>query len=454
MWKDTIVARTSAEGQGAVGMVRLSGEKCLNITSKLVRPVKTSPEPRQLYLARIFDFENCVIDEITYIYCKSPASFTGEDTVEIFLHGSPVIINMVIDLCLKLGARMALPGEFTKRAFMNGKIDLTQAESVAELVSAQAEEEVKIAARMLGGAFGKKVKALREELLLMIGWVEASIDFPEEEDATTFNRENLLGRLKNIMGNIKEMIASYTEGQRIRNGLRVTIAGLTNAGKSSLMNSLFDEEKSIVTPIHGTTRDVIEGTLTIGGIRVIFRDTAGIRDTECVIEKEGIKRTKKVLSETDLLIYVIDSTKKSLKDDLLFIDEFKDKTTVFAVNKIDQVNKEEISWANKLPEDTCFISALKHDGVNQIKTKIENFISGFISKKSDVGYTVNQRHYNCLKNGLERLEKGCSEIEKNLSEEFYVVYLHEAKKKLSEIIGEVSADDILDSIFSNFCIGK
>lgn len=454
MYKDTIVARTTAEGQGAVGMVRLSGDQCLRIIAKLINPVKTELVPRRLYLGKIYDLKNNVIDEITYIFCQSPSSFTGEDTVEIFSHGSPVIINMIIDLCLSLGARMALPGEFTKRAFMNGKIDLTQAESVAELVSAQAEEEVKIAAQMLGGSFGRKIKSIREELLLIIGWVEASIDFPEEDDATTFNRDNLLGRIKNIMDTITLMISSYTEGQRIRNGVHITIAGLTNVGKSSLMNVLFDKEKSIVTPIHGTTRDVIEGTLTISGIRVVFRDTAGIRKTDCAIEKEGIKRTKKVLSQTDLLIYLIDAEKKSVQEDLFFINEFKDKKIIYAVNKIDCVNKENIRWINKIPQYPCFISALKHEGIKEIKIQVENFIKKFTSKKSNLGYTVNQRHYNCLKDGLEFLRKACAEIKQNVSEELFLEYMYDAKNRLSEIIGEISPEDILNSIFSNFCIGK
>ena len=321
MWEDTIVARTSAEGTGAVGMLRLSGSHSLNIAGNVItarsKSISVSNcKPRQVYLGSVFAPDGELIDEVTFVCYTSPQSYTGEHMVEIFSHGNTILIDLIVQRCIQEGARLALPGEFTRRSFMNGKIDLTQAESVADLIGAQAEEEIKIAAKMLSGAFGKRVKKLRDDLIAIISRVEASIDFPEEDDVINDKKTILSDQISAIRESIASMLASYDEGKRIRDGIKVTIAGQTNAGKSSLMNALFEEEKSIVTPIHGTTRDVIEGTIILNGVRVIFHDTAGLRTPRGIVEQEGIRRTEKSMESADIILYVIDSSRKTIADDI------------------------------------------------------------------------------------------------------------------------------------------
>lgn len=459
MFTDTIVARSSGEANGAVGMIRLSGENAFAIADKVLKPRNAGsesfyPEPRRVYLGDILDNTGRRIDETVYVRYASPKSYTGDDMVEIFCHGNLVLIDLAIEQFIRHGARMALPGEFTRRAFINGKIDLTQAESVQELIAAESEQQVKIAAEMLSGSFSDKVRQLREKLLLVIGWSEASIDFPEEEDATAHQHSELLERIELVINGVASLIDSYEEGKLIRNGIRVVIAGETNAGKSSLMNALFEQEKSIVTPIHGTTRDVVEGTLTMRGVKVVFSDTAGIRTAKDIVEQEGIKRTLNAIKHADIVLYLLDASKNCIIRDKKIWDSLSHTSSLYVINKIDLVPPEKIPWLNEMPEDRLFISAKDSVGIGEIKAFINQFIAEHLKKTQRAGYAVNQRHFQSLKAGYKSLCAGRDAVRKNESEECFVIYFKEAADSFAEILGEITADDVLNKIFAEFCIGK
>ncbi|MDX9703708.1 MAG: tRNA uridine-5-carboxymethylaminomethyl(34) synthesis GTPase MnmE [Candidatus Auribacterota bacterium] len=455
MWEDTIVARASAEGTGAVGMLRLSGDDAVGIATRIITP-RSTPIPecqsRRVYLGCVYASDGALIDEITFIVYRKPHSYTGENTVEIFLHGNTILIDLIVTRCIGEGARLALPGEFTRRAFMNGKIDLTQAESVADLIAAQAEEEIKIAAKMLSGEFGKRLKRLREDMLEIISLAEASIDFPEEDDVTASQTRTICARISGIREEISAMLASYDEGKRIRNGIRVTIAGQTNAGKSSLMNALFEEEKSIVTPVHGTTRDVIEGVLILNGVRVIFHDTAGLRTARGIVEKEGVRRTQKSIDEADIVIYVIDAYRTDFAGDLKRIAAMLHNHLIVVLNKTDLAG----GTAPVIPESipVCRISALHKTGLDTLHSALCREITSLVRHTHSAAFTVNRRHAECLKQGGIALKEAQQAIDNGLTEDFFVENIKEAQRALAQIVGDISPDDVLDRIFSQFCIGK
>lgn len=458
MWNDTIVARATAEGNGAIGIIRVSGNEAHAMARQIIPsfPGLDSIKPRRVYMAEVFDARNELIDELVYIPFRGPKSYTGEDIVELYCHGNNILIDMIITLFVNAGARLAMPGEYTRRAFMNGKMDLAQAESVCDIISAETEQQIKAAASMLSGAFGIRIHNIRQDMILLISWAEASIDFPEEEDAASQQQHDFLAKLDTLMRDIENLKDSYTEGRLIREGTLVTIAGDTNVGKSSLMNALFEEEKSIVTPIHGTTRDVVEGSLRIGGIKMIIRDTAGLRTPEGVVEEEGIRRARKSIEQADVVLYVIDAQKEDISSDLKQLEQItrNDKFCIVIVNKIDLRSTDDIAWYPSISQQHCCVSALQHEGIRAIKELLYGFAARHIDKAHNFEYTVNQRQFISLSQGLEALRQARQACEGNMSEEFVVEHLKEASSALGAIIGEVSAEDILDKIFSSFCIGK
>lgn len=478
MWEDTIVARASAEGAGAIGMLRISGTGAHGVADRIIsikrldfcacspflvtslhgnRSIKRRDfgtcTPRRVYRGAVYDADRSLIDEITFVRYDAPSSYTGEDLVEIFCHGNAIVVDMIVNRCIDSGARLALPGEFTRRAFLNGKIDLTQAESVADIIGAQAQEEVKVAAKMLDGAFGMVVNDLRAQVLEIISWVAASIDFPEEEDATAHRTDQLIERIDALIEAIDTMASSYEEGKRIRDGVHVTIVGPTNAGKSSLMNAIFDEEKSIVTPVHGTTRDVVEGTIMLHGVRVIFRDTAGIRKARGIVEQEGIRRTHKAVDDADVLISVVDAANPRRGRDAQPKPTTGAKPVITVLNKIDLVDHASLI-NHGYPDPVCLISALTHDGITTLKETLGEFIGDMVRSSRQVAFTVNRRHAVCLKQSADAMRKARQAVVDGLTEDLFIEDLKEAQRALADIIGEITPDDILDRIFSQFCIGK
>ncbi|RJP60952.1 MAG: tRNA uridine-5-carboxymethylaminomethyl(34) synthesis GTPase MnmE [Candidatus Auribacter fodinae] len=458
MWNDTIIARSTPDGIGAIGIIRITGSDTHHIARRIISSYPDSDRlvPRKLYMGQLKNSRQELLDEITFIPYIAPRSYTGEDILEIFCHGNNILINCIISFFIDQGARLALPGEFTRRSFMNGKMDLTQAESVAELISAETEQQLKTAAAMLSGAFGEKIHALRQNLILLISWVEASIDFPEEDDAVSVRRPELLQKLEDVTAQVRMLKDSYQEGKLIREGMTVTIAGDTNVGKSSLMNALFEEEKSIVTPIHGTTRDIVEGSLRIGGMKMVIRDTAGLRAPEGLIEEEGIRRARKSIDQADVVLYVVSAEREEIPTEREFLASLQKqgKFCVAVVNKTDIRPVEHIRWAKELNCTVCFTSALNHSGIEEVKNALKQAAYKEIDKSHQYEFTVNQRQFLSLSCGLDALERTKKALEDNLSEEFVVEHLKEASASLAEIIGEVSAEHILDTIFEQFCIGK
>lgn len=454
MYNDTITAISTPEGIGAVGMVRIAGEKAFEIAKKIISRKSDIIEPRRIYLGVIRDESGLAIDEVTFAFFPAPRSYCGDDTVEIFTHANPVLMDMVIDRILSQGARMALPGEFTRRAFLNGKIDLTQAESVADIINARAQEEVKTAAKMISGKFSAKVKQIRDSLIDIIAWTEASIDFPEDEDAVFIQKKQFEEKLRLIIDSTKVMAQSYKQGKLIRDGIRITIAGRTNAGKSSLMNAIFDEEKSIVTPIHGTTRDIVEGTLNIEGVKVIFRDTAGLRKPKDIVEREGIRRAQASVVSSDMVLYIIDGSLNPSLADKKFLDRLKNKNVVAVINKTDISSDTVKSAYCDYDKPVCFVSAKTHHGILELMDIIGRFIRSSIRQKEGCDFAVNLRQHKCLKAALTSLRNAKKAISAGVSEEFFVEHLKDTARHFGEITGAITSDDILDRIFSSFCIGK
>ena len=453
--RDTIVANATPLIPSAVGIVRISGDEALKISRKIFTlPKNKEIKPRHAYFGKILDEKGEVIDEGLLIYFKAPNSFTGEDVIEIYPHGSVPVIKQIISECIKLGCRMAEPGEFTKRAFLNGKIDLTQAEAIAELINAKTEKASKVAVNILEGKLSKKINRLREKLLELISYIEAELNFPEDVEEIPKNliEENL----KEVLNNINELLKSYKKGEILREGIKLAIVGRTNVGKSSLFNALVGYERAIVSDIEGTTRDFIEEIVSIKGIPVKLLDTAGIRETKDKIEKIGIERAKAKIEEADIVIFVFDVSVGLTDEDLKIYEQVKDKNPIVVGNKIDLLkNKENL---DKLKEkyyfkNIIFVSSKTNLNLNLLEEEIFKRLG--LLEEQDREVYINLRHYNLLKNSKEKLEYILENLEELIEhKELLMLNIREAQNYLEEIVGLITTEDILGNIFQNFCIGK
>jgi len=447
--REPIVAIATPYGEGAIGIVRLSGKGVL----ELVKPYfKTKGEikPRYAHYGKLVDEKGEEIDEGILVYYKAPRSYTGEDMVELNLHGNPYILRRAVELFVRAGARLAEPGEFTKRAFLSGKLDLTQAEAVAELISAKTELARRIALKQLKGELSKLVRPLREKLLTLSAYLEADIEFAEE-DIPTLSREEVLALLGEVLSGIEELLKTAKTGKALREGIKLAIVGKPNVGKSSLFNALLKEERAIVTEVAGTTRDYIEETLHIKGVPVKLVDTAGIRETEDPVEKIGVERSRKKLEEADLVLFVVDASRPLTGEDFAIYELIKEKEHLVVANKSDLPLKAELE---KFPaENIIKVSALTGEGLEQL--------SEFILKKAgvrleeSVNIYVSLRHETLLKKAQEVLERLRRSYEAGpVSPEIAMLDVREASDYLGEILGEVTTEEVLGKIFSTFCIGK
>jgi tRNA modification GTPase len=474
--KDTIVAIATPYGESAIGIVRLSGPDTLKILKEIFEPFKkkSTIKPRYAYYGNILEEGGEILDEAIVIYYKAPHSYTGEDMAEINLHGNPLILKKVLQLIIQKGARLAEPGEFTKRAFLNKKLDLTQAEAVAQLISAKTDLARKLALNQLKGALSKKIKPLREELLLLNALVESSIEF-DEEDIPTIEVEELKERIKKIIYLIEELLKTAQIGKAITEGLKLAIVGKPNVGKSSLFNRLIGEERAIVTHIAGTTRDYIQEYINIEGVPIVLIDTAGIRKTEDPVEKIGVERSLKKLKEADLILVVLDISQPLEKEDEEILDVVLnlEKPKIIVLNKIDKVspsvenankNKETLSRIpSKISEikkkypniPIIAVSAKTGEGIDELKKAILK-TAGLYNIAEGGNIYITTRHEELLKKAKEELEQALSLIEEkeNYSPEILMLYLRSATDLLGEITGEITTEDILGKIFSTFCIGK
>jgi len=443
----TIAAISTAQGIGGIGVVRLSGKDALKIAKKICNIDLT---PRKAYTCSFKDKKNTTLDQGIAIHFSSPASFTGEDIVELQGHGGNVVLNLILNACISHGAELAPPGEFTKRAFLNNKIDLSQAESVADLINASTEAAAKSAVNSLRGVFSNKINSLLKNLIELRVFVEACLDFPEE-DINFINEGNVNKKLEGLKNSVIAILDAARQGQILRDGVKVVLIGRPNVGKSSLMNLLANESKAIVTEIPGTTRDPIKSDINIKGVPIHLVDTAGLRETDDIVEKLGIEKTWEAIHEADITLILDDVTDASQN----FEDKFKKKLpkgqSIIIKNKIDLLKqKPSINYENDVPH--IFISAKKGDGIQLLEKEILKIVGKDhkVSHKEDI-FMARSRHIDALKKVNGAINKAIKNLE---APELVAEELMIAQKSLSQITGEFSSDDLLGQIFSQFCIGK
>jgi tRNA modification GTPase len=454
---ETITALSTPSGSGGISVVRMSGNKSFKIIAKIFSQSKKNAKifnvdnvlSHSIHFGYIFD-NNIIIDEVLISVFKKPNSFTGEDLIEISAHGSRLITEKIIKCILKNGARYAEPGEFTKRAFLNGRIDLIQAEAVAELINSETELAHSASIKLLEGVLSDYLKKVRQDIINVTSLIELELDF-SEEDVEFIKKKELISLITNISKELNRIIDTYISGKIIREGVMLVIAGKPNSGKSSLFNTLLKSERAIVSVIPGTTRDYIQENLIIDGILFNLTDTAGLRASSDEIEYEGINRSFQKIKDADLLLYLIDSAQnsKSIDNDLKYFNQkFNSAKSILAYSKFDLANKTSDYPGYKISIfDTELISELK-------KAMSSKFKSAETIMKTDNIVLTNLRHEICLKKVIESLENAVKSIGEKLSGEFISVDLRSALNYLGEITGEVTNDDILNNIFRNFCIGK
>ncbi|MEW6621465.1 MAG: tRNA uridine-5-carboxymethylaminomethyl(34) synthesis GTPase MnmE [bacterium] len=455
---DTIAAISTPLGEGGIGIVRLSGKKAIEIADKIFKGKNRISEftTHTIHYGKIVEANSKeVIDTVLLCVMRAPKTYTCEDVIEINAHGGIVSLNRILETVLSLGARLALPGEFTKRAFLNGRIDLSQAEAVVELIRAKTDLAAKFALSQLSGNLYHEISNLRNQIISLLAEIEASIDFYEEDIELLPNTE-ILNRLNETKTKIEELIDSAKYGKVLQQGVITTIIGRPNVGKSSLLNALVGQPRAIVTHIPGTTRDTIEETIDIEGIPLKVVDTAGLRHTVDIVEEQGVQRAKKALKLADLIMFVMDGSENITQDDLIIMDELKNKQTIIIINKFDLPQLIEIDKVkNYLPDKPIInLCATQQLGLNELKKKIkEIFLAGKILS-TDAPLITNIRHKEALISCLKNINSAIKSIENNLSFEFSSVDLRESLDNLGLIIGETVTEDILNEIFSKFCIGK
>ena len=454
---DTIVALATPPGRSGIGIVRLSGAASLPILRKLMASQSFEPEANVLNLRSIFDPENGeVLDQAMVCYFKAPHSFTGEDVVEIHCHGSPILLRAVIDASLKLHARMADPGEFSLRAVANSRMNLSEAEAVRDLIDAHTDAALKQATRQLKGEISNTLQPLKKELLKIIVRFESSLEFVED-DLPVLEQEAVIESLREIRSKCEELASTFRRGQLLRDGIRVTLVGRPNAGKSCLFNSLLRRRRAIVTDIPGTTRDTITESIAIAGVPVVLTDTAGLRTAEDQIESFGVDRTKREAADSDLLILVIDGSEELSTDDQIALREVTATRYVVALNKAD-LPSFSITRAASLPSNGTSasvvpVSAKTNDGVDALRAAI---IQPFtVGKDATEGLLItNARHHDLLMRTRDALKASEDSLSAHAGEEIVLLDLYNALNYLGEITGETTSDEILGQIFSTFCIGK
>lgn len=458
MKTDTIAAIATAMSNSGIGIVRISGDEALEVADRVFRPKKGSRkvsdmETHTIHYGYVVDGDE-VVDEVMLLIMKAPRSYTCEDTIEIDCHGGVLVMKKILETVLKYGARPAEPGEFTKRAFLNGRIDLSQAESVIDVINAQNELALKSSVSQLQGAVLEKIKDIRAVVLHEIAFIESALDDPEHVSLDGYP-EQLHEIMTDAHAKVKKLLDSSDNGKMLKEGINTAIVGKPNAGKSSLLNILVGEERAIVTEIAGTTRDILQEQIQIGGIGLNVIDTAGIRDTEDVVEKIGVNKSREYIEKADLIIYVVDSSTELDENDREIIEAIQDKKAIVLLNKSDLDSKTD---AEKLK--TCLdkpilsISAKNRTGIQELEDLIEEmFFSGKLSFNNEV-YITNIRHKNALTEAESSLNMVLQSIDDGMPEDFFTIDMMNAYETLGTIIGESVGEDLVNEIFSKFCMGK
>lgn len=456
---DTICAIATPIGEGGVAIIRISGEKSLEIASKVfVGKSKKDIKEMKTYTMRygtINDIDtNEIIDDVIISFMKMPRSYTGENVVEVNCHGGVVATNRVLNQIVKAGARLAEPGEFTKRAFLNGRIDLSQAEAIMDIITAKTELSMKSAMMQSNGSLSREIGELRKYLLNVLALIEYAVDFTEDDEDVV--DDNLITQIKDGIGKtlsrVNNLLKNADEGKIIRDGLNVVIVGKPNVGKSSLLNALLKEKRAIVTDVPGTTRDVIEEYINLDGIPIRITDTAGIRDTEDTVEKIGVEKSKQKIEEADLIILMLDTSREIDEEDRLIIDSIKNKKYIVLLNKVDLQNKLNDNIVESL-ENKIEISAKTGFGLENLKDEIKKlFFNGEIDTESLI--ISNTRHKQALYRTLENCNKALERLEADEYLDLISIFVTAAMRALGEITGDELEEDVLNKIFSEFCVGK
>jgi tRNA modification GTPase len=457
---DTIVALATPNGRSGIGVIRLSGADALAITQKLVDKKIEELTPRVACLTQLFDADSSeTIDESIVTYFRAPHSFTGEDIVEISCHGSPPVLRQVIDVCLRSGARLAEPGEFSLRALANGRMDLTEAEAIRDLIDAQTVASARQAVRQLRGEFSHELQPIKDDLLDVIVVLESALEFVEDDLPET-QVKGVYDKLVIIRDGIRQIASTYRAGHLIREGLKVAIVGRPNVGKSSLFNALVGSDRAIVTDIAGTTRDQLHERLTIKDIPISLIDTAGLRETSDTVEIIGVERSRRVMADADLVIAMIDASEQPTDEDQEILDSLADLNHLVVFNKIDKISGNELrnqivnfQFAGPREQGHIAISAKTGAGLDELK---EVIVQPFMPDDAfSAGFLVSDaRHYDLLDRASSEIEQSLAELEAGASEEITLIGLHNALRYLGQITGETTTEDMLIRIFSTFCIGK
>jgi tRNA modification GTPase len=462
---DTIAAISTPPGRGGIGVVRLSGADALEIASSIFRASAQPFKPNQARFGRLFDpADNDLIDEAILTYFKAPHSYTGEEVVEFSCHGSPVVLRRVLELVTARGARIAEPGEFTFRAFLNRRIDLAQAQAVRDVINAQTAYQARLATRQLEGAFSRRLTPLKEELITLIVHLESSVEFVED-DISPENAAKILEKIESVIARLRQFAAGFEFGRFVKEGFDLAIVGRPNVGKSSVFNQLVGTERAIVTAIPGTTRDALYESASIAGIPVRLIDTAGIRETEDVVESIGIRRSRAAIADADLVLLILDNSESLREDDKQLLEEVPVERCIIALNKSDLAHQL-AEGANHMPADpqasagadrlaeAVSISALTGAGLQSLREQIFKYLSGDAAPERDDLLITDARQQQAIGTALEQLQTARRLMMEGELEEIILLKLHAALTALGDITGETLTDDILNQIFSTFCIGK
>ena len=456
---DTITSISTPMGEGAIGIVRLSGPQAIEIGDTLYKGKKKLSEvdTHTINYGHIIDPEtNETVEEVMISVLRAPKTFTREDIIEINCHGGILTINRILELTMTYGARMAEPGEYTKRAFLNGRIDLSQAEAVMDFIRSKTDRASKVAMNQIEGRLSDLIKKQRQSILEILAQVEVNIDYPEYDDVEDATTEFLLEQSKNIKEEINRLLETGTQGKIMREGLSTVIVGRPNVGKSSMLNNLIQDNKAIVTEVAGTTRDVLEEYVNVRGVPLRLVDTAGIRDTEDIVEKIGVERSRKALSEADLILFVLNNNEPLTEDDQTLYEVVKNEDVIVIINKTDLEPRLDIDEVKEMIGDMPLIqtSMLKQEGLDELEIQIRDLFFGGEVQNQDMTYVSNSRHISLLKQARHSIQDAIDAAESGVPMDMVQIDLTRTWEILGEIIGESASDELIDQLFSQFCLGK
>lgn len=451
--EDTIVAISTASGVGAISIIRLSGSKALDVASKIFKGKDLKKvASHTINHGYIIDKNRNIIDEVLVSVMLAPKTYTMEDIVEINTHGGIASTNKVLELCLVNGARLAQPGEFTKRAFLNGRIDLTEAEAIEDVINSSTDKSLILSMNQLTGSLKNLITETRKDIMGLIANIEVNIDYPEYEDAEDITLKRLKEKLLPIKSKLEELLKNSNDAKIIKDGINICMIGRPNVGKSSLLNAFLEEDKAIVTDIAGTTRDIVEGETIINGIKINFLDTAGIRETANVVEKIGVDKSKKIINTADLIILVLNNNEKLTPDDLELLDLVKDKNYIIFVNKNDLPANIDLPIGKYT--NVIYGNTLTTAGIKELKEMITTIFNLEKINTNDPTYITNARHKALIEVALNYLNSALENIDNGYSVDMLEIDIRACWDTLGEIIGATYKDELLDELFSNFCLGK